>query len=279
MDPLACRPGLSFERFVAEHLVPRVPVVVPGASAKIAAVARWTPGYLAAACGDHLVRVDVAGAIEMWKLREFIERLESGSFAATAVPPYLRNASLVELLPELIADVELPDYCRPNWLGSEALVRFIPPVWTNWIELFMSGPATRFPRVHVDSSMTHAWVIGVQGRKRFWAWPPRPGQPSFSIHAPDQRRQAGLDCIGKDLETFFSHATPLTAEIGPGDFVFIPTGWWHTAESTTTSISLSGNFVNETNWDEFVECWFRGLKFKDGLESVAGAVERLSKPP
>jgi histone arginine demethylase JMJD6 len=275
MDSIACRPGLPYVPFVLEHLIPRVPVLVPGAAAGIPAVETWTPAGLRERFGDRVLRVDVGGRIEKWTLGDFITRMEAGTLGDTPHPPYLRNASLVEFLPELIPEVPLPAYCTPNWLESDALVRFIPPVWTRWVELFISGPATRFPRVHVDSSMTHAWVIGVHGRKKFWAWPPQKDQPSYSIHSEEHQRQRGLDCLGKDLEEFFDHAKPIKTELGPGDFLFLPTGWWHTAESVTTSISLSGNFVNETNWDEFVECWFRGLRFTPGLESIGQAVQRL----
>jgi mannose-6-phosphate isomerase-like protein (cupin superfamily) len=31
----------------------------------------------------------------------------------------------------------------------------------------------------------------------------------------------------------------LEATVGPGDFLLIPVGWWHTVESLSTSISLS----------------------------------------
>jgi hypothetical protein len=286
-------------------MVPRVPVLIPGASTSMAAVGKWTPSYLRERFGRSVVRVDGGSQFEMLTLAEFIERIErnardDASFDGTpregvsregvsregmlddgvpgallgggTVRPYLRNLFLAEVMPELVADVSLPIYGNPNWLTSKALEGFIPPSWRTWIELFVSGPGTRFPRVHVDSSMTHAWVIGVHGRKRFWAWPPQPNQPNYSIHSELHRQQRGLDCRGADLNAFFPHASPVVADIGPGDYLFLPTGWWHTAESLTTSVSLSGNFVNETNWDEFVECWFRGLRFRPGLASMGEAL-------
>jgi histone arginine demethylase JMJD6 len=267
MLEVARRPGLEYGLFVLQHLLPRVPVVVPGASAEMAAVQRWTPIYLKETLGNRSVRVDRAGRFESTSLWEFLDGLESRADANEA--PYLRNLSLLEHLPDLIGDVQLPCYCSPNWLASEELQRFVPPVWATWIELFVSGPGVRFPRVHVDTGMTHAWVIQVYGKKRFWAWPPMGDQPNYSIHSEEQMRQRGLDCCGRDLETFFAHAAPVQACLEPGDFLFLPTGWWHTAESLTPSISLSGNFVNESNWDDFCHSWFWGLKFKSGLGSLA----------
>ncbi|MBI4817208.1 MAG: cupin-like domain-containing protein [Deltaproteobacteria bacterium] len=289
MNRIAVRPGLAYLPYVFQHLVPRVPVIVPGASAEIPAVKTWTFESLRARVGDRVVRVDVSGQVEQWAVREFIdslrgsaesgrEVLEGGTGGDRRNPPYLRNSSLVEFFPELIPEVPLPIYCYPNWLESEALAKYIPPVWTYWAELFLSCAGTRFPRVHVDSSMTHAWVIGVMGRKKFWAWPPRRGQPNYSIHSEEQQAERGLDCIGRDLEGFFEHSRPFTGELGPGDFLFLPTGWWHTAESLTEAISLSGNFVNETNWAEFVDCWFSGMRYKPGMQSISQLMRELGRP-
>jgi hypothetical protein len=272
---IARRPGLPYLAFVLQHLVPRVPVLVPGASAHLPAVARWTPAFFRDRFGDRMVRVDVGGRFEEVPLGEYLLDLEAARERPGPRRRYMRNVFLSESFAELVGDVEPPVYCSPNWLAADALSRFVPPVWRSWMELFISGPGTRFPRVHVDSSMTHAWVIAVHGRKRFWVWPPMEDQPCYSIHSKEHEAQRGLDCTCGDLEGFFTHARPATFEVGPGDFLFLPTGWWHTAESVTTSISLSGNFVNESNWDDFVACWFHGLKHLPGMETLGSAIARL----
>jgi hypothetical protein len=277
MPEIARQPNLDYGSFVLKHLVPRVPVVVPGASANAPAVRRWTPQSLAERFGERPVRVERAGAFEKVPLAEYAASITGAEGAGE--PAYMRNISLLEQLPELIEEVELPVYTTPNWLASDVLQRFVPPVWVTWIELFLSGPGMRFPRVHVDTAMTHAWVVQVWGRKRFWAWPPMENQPNYSIHSDEQMKARGLDCRGRDLEAFFSHSAPFTGDLEPGDFLFLPTGWWHTAESVTACITLSGNFVNETNWDDFCESWFRGLKFKEGLPSLAEMMATGSSAP
>lgn len=270
MPEIPKSPNLDYASFALKHLVPRVPVVVPRAAADAPAVQRWTPELLAERFGDRPVRVERGGVFDKVPLASYVASITGP--AADAEPAYMRNISLLEQLPELIAEVKLPVYTTPNWLASDVMQRFVPPVWVTWIELFLSGPGMRFPRVHVDTGMTHAWVVQVYGKKRFWAWPPMANQPNYSIHSDEQMKARGLDCRGRDLDAFFSHSKPFVSELEPGDFLFLPTGWWHTAESLTTSITLSGNFVNETNWDDFCKSWFWGLKYKEGLPTLAEAL-------
>jgi ribosomal protein L16 Arg81 hydroxylase len=37
----------------------------------------------------------------------------------------------------------------------------------------------------------------------------------------------------------YKKATPIEVEVGPGDLLFIPIGWWHSVVSLTKNISLS----------------------------------------
>ena len=49
---------------------------------------------------------------------------------------------------------------------------------------------------------------------------------------------------------------PTSGVVEPGDVLFIPERWWHTAESLSTSITLSGNWVERSNWEAFFERHF-----------------------
>jgi hypothetical protein len=56
-----------------------------------------------------------------------------------------------------------------------------------------------------------------------------------------------------DLEKFplSAKATPVTFTVGPGETLFIPNGWWHTAHSLTTTISVAQDSLNASNWHRF----------------------------
>jgi ribosomal protein L16 Arg81 hydroxylase len=50
-----------------------------------------------------------------------------------------------------------------------------------------------------------------------------------------------VDAEMPDLEEFpaFSQATRFECELGPGDALYIPPGWWHHVRSLSVSFSVS----------------------------------------
>jgi hypothetical protein len=230
--------------FYDAYVVARRPVVLRGAARHWPAVGKWTPSYLKEHLGERTVSAAWSETeLEPTSLAGFLDALEGSGQAL----PYLRNTFLHHELPELSADVGRLDWALPNWFDTEpfaSMVRTGCPQWLNWCELFISQPRTRFPFIHVDRNMTHAWCVQVYGEKRYWAWPPR------ADFEP-------VGCLGRDLETLLD-VEPFSAVVGAGDAIFLPSGWPHTAESVTTSISTSGNFVNDSNWLDFAEVFFRG---------------------
>jgi len=223
--------------FYQAYVVARRPLVLRGGARHFPAVGRWTPASLRARLGGRPMPVSGYGEREGGTLGAFLDALERPGAAAL---PYLRNVFLHHELPELSPDVGRLQWTQPNWLDTEpfaSLVRAASPQWLDWCELFISAAGTRFPNVHVDRNCTHAWVAQVYGSKVWWVWPPRPG---FTSAEPG----------GADLDTFFDEE-PYRGVLEAGDALFLPADWPHTAESATVSISLSGNFVNDSNWLDF----------------------------
>lgn len=227
--------------FYGEYVVPRRPVVLRGVARDWPAVRKWTPAYLKERVGHRVVPLQGNDVAEL-RVGEFLDALANGGAKAL---PYMRNVFIHVLLPELSADVRQPAWIQPNWLEVEpfaSLVRSGWPEWVSWCELFVSGAGTRFPFVHVDTNMTHAWAVQVHGQKRYFAWTP---SPDF----------APTECRGQYLEILFD-SEPYSGVVEPGDGVFIPAGWPHTAQSVTTSISVSGSWMNESNWLDFSREFF-----------------------
>ncbi len=254
--------SISYDKFVVDYLVPRCPVVIRDAAANMPAM-RWSYEWLSEHFGDKPIRFDIGNEWNGSTLGQFLENLSPSS-------GYLRNQSLIETIPELLKDVSIPEYCLPNWFTSPPLRDFVPSTWSTWVELFISAAGVRFPTVHIDVSLTHAWVAGVRGIKRFWAWPPEKSFRGMSIHSHDDLRQMVRSCKTFDPDSLFEHSKPLIGNIGPGDLLFLPTAWWHTAESITDTITLSGNFVNETNWEDFAASYFTGLHHVCSLPRLNG---------
>jgi hypothetical protein len=51
----------------------------------------------------------------------------------------------------------------------------------------------------------------------------------------------------------FKKATPIYVDLAPGETLFMPAGWWHTAKaiSTVPSVTVAGSLVSEDNYVEF----------------------------
>jgi ribosomal protein L16 Arg81 hydroxylase len=110
--------------------------------------------------------------------------------------------------------------------------------------LWMGPAGTRTPLHHDQSS---AWLVQLHGTKRVWlASPLEPALFStaegvFNTHDPSHSATGDL----REVHWW-------TADLAPGDAVFLPVGWWHQLLALTPSISVSlGGF----EWDH-VRRWY-----------------------
>jgi ribosomal protein L16 Arg81 hydroxylase len=63
------------------------------------------------------------------------------------------------------------------------------------------------------------------------------------------------DVVNPDLEKYplFAEARCTTFVLEPGEMLFVPSRWWHTAKMLTESVTLSINTLNKSNWANFCE--------------------------
>lgn len=102
------------------------------------------------------------------------------------------------------------------------------------------GPKGTITPLHHDN--TNNLFIQVYGKKRFRLIP--------AIEVPYMYNHLSvfnrIDLLNPDLEQFplYARAGIIDITIEPGDFLFIPIGWWHHVVGETASISLSFTNVN-----------------------------------
>jgi histone arginine demethylase JMJD6 len=251
--------------FTANFLRPNLPVVYEGYACEWPAVQKWNPDFFLENYGS--IDLPVAGRREI-RLSDYIRSLKKSR--AIGALPYLRNIWLAECFPELVSDVRVPEMAAPNWLTHPLVRPFLLPEWLSWFEFFLSAPRTRFPFVHRDVASTHAWLLQIYGEKKIWMWPselipPREGNIQRAVTRDE------------NLDRFFPGHVPATTVLKPGDILFIPAGWWHTVESQSISITLSGNFVNQTNWDAFFASYFQGEERAEAAQSGQAYFARMSR--
>ncbi|MDN5863892.1 MAG: cupin-like domain-containing protein [Gammaproteobacteria bacterium] len=225
--------------------MPQRPAVISGAIDHWVAMGKWTPDFFRQHYQERVVKVDG----EKWRLGELLDRIETSTPGAAA--PYLHNELLANWPDELRADISpMPECTRPNWLESRTFPSRNPPIY---IELYIGGSGARFPVLHYDGLNTHAFLMQLHGVKEYLAL--APDQATFVYpQTGEARNRSRIDNIEKpDLAAFplFGEATGYRFELHPGETLFVPSGWWHTARIVSTSVTVSINTANAPNWKAF----------------------------
>jgi len=245
VDQIDRRAGLSAEQFDREYMRPPRPVILTDAISHWPALGKWTPQFFKSEYGDLEVVVDG----EAMALGDLVERVENSTEDNPA--PYLRNQALREWPPELLAEVTPMPYCtKPNWLESRVFPR---GERLAAIEIYIGGRGAQFHVLHYDGFHTHAFLMQLYGDKEYIAF--APDQTRFMYSPKNGRANESRvdDVLNPDLSEFplFDEAQGVRFQLHPGETLFVPGGWWHTARILSPSVTVSINGVNHANGTEF----------------------------
>lgn len=238
-DEIDRRAGLDPDAFEREYLRPPRPVVLTDAIAHWRALGRWTPELFRDEYGYLEVEVDG----ETMTLRDLIRRIEASTDDSPA--PYLHNQLIAEWPPELLADVlPMPACTRPNWLESRL---FPSRSRMTSVETYIGGRGAQFPVLHYDGLHTHAYLMQLHGVKEYIVF--SPDQTAFMYPLDGKNTSRIDDVLEPDLAAFplFDQAQGVRFELHPGETLFVPSGWWHTARILSASVTVSVNGVNRAN--------------------------------
>ena len=237
---------MSPDEFLREHLEPGVPVVIGDATREWSARSTFTPAWFCARFGER--RLDVDG--EAYSVRALFESLARSSVEQPA--PYPCHWDMLKVFPELADEIEpRPAYARPDRTLHPLLPqRLLGAAHT--VELFFGGPGGQFPYMHYDYMGLHAFISQLYGRKEFTVVAPEYTECVYPEPA-NPWRSSIENHHAPDLEKYprFAHAEKLTFVVEPGDTLFIPNGWWHTARSLEVTISVAFDLLNDSNWGRF----------------------------
>lgn len=238
--------GMTYEEFKQDHLFNNYPVVIGDATADWTARYKFTPDFFKTNYGDR--KVVVRG--QEFRLGDFIDLMMTATEDNPA--PYPCKLQMDRDYPELLPDVSRYRFALPDRTHSKLLPKgFIGGADT--LEIFFGSPGGQFPYMHYDYMGFHAYINQLYGEKE------------FTVISPDQ-----TDCVypdpsnpwvslidnqrAPDLARFprWAEATPVSFVVGPGETMFIPNGWWHTARSVTPTISVAMDVLNASNWGRFI---------------------------
>jgi hypothetical protein len=201
-------------------------------------------------------------------MAEFIDQVIESDEQNPA--PYFRNRILYDLFPSLRHDIEpLPVYFQPNWLADRYLVKRVEQVLNrgSQIELYIGGKGGSFPVLHYDGAGTHAFLMQIYGVKEYVLY--APDQERYLYPSPQRENLSMVSVENPDLARFplFAKAEPAIFRLEPGELLFVPSHWWHTAKMLTPSITVSANVLNQSNWHEMVN--FVSARRRNPLASIA----------
>ena len=240
--------GIKQDEFITKYVNPRRPVILQDAISQWPAIRKWGADFWIETYGDR--RVEIEG--KEYLLRDVI-RLALESTPETPAP-YYRNVRLRLAYPELMADIlPYPAVAGPNWFHSGLFF----PIRNRIVgggghyELFIGGAGRAFPYLHYDAPGAHTFIYQLVGRKRFVLYSPEDGAYLYPKAENAFSVSEITDLDNPDLKKFprFPKATRIECEIGAGDTLFMPCGWWHTAKMESFSVGLGIDVANRTNWD------------------------------
>ncbi|XP_056017847.1 bifunctional arginine demethylase and lysyl-hydroxylase JMJD6-B-like isoform X2 [Ostrea edulis] len=249
--------NLTAERFYEEYSSKHKPVIITDID--VTAIS-WTLQYLKTQAGECTVTLkhSVENSCEWARLEnkeqttvsDYINRIER--LDETGDPEgYLFDWSLPIHCPKLVQELRVPRYFAGDFLQRTtegSLYR------DSWPSLFVA-PAGLCSELHVDAFGSNFWMAMFQGSKR-WVFFPRSDLPHLYPQYPNNMDPVfEADIANPDLERQpLLHLTcPSECVLSEGEILFVPAGCPHRVENLTTSVAISANFVDLSNWTTVLE--------------------------
>ena len=279
--------SLSPEEFLEQYLTPGRPVVVRSALADWNWAPPWELSELKRRFGASEVPLfDTLFSLEdVSTLAEYADAHTGPE--VSGIPPYLRWFAKQSEDQQLCADEAFADladdWLPPSWLpkGDYVFPQYAGPVDAAHAAfpakgIFICGTGGR-TRLHVDPWASDACLCQAVGSKRFIMFPPEAG----ALLSDGQGGVVDLDRPDGRRFPHWREAVPVLDEVlSPGDAIFIPAGWYHTAIALTDSVSITWNFTHQVHSERFqqflanaggedpVVAYFRTRKTSDNAPQI-----------
>jgi histone arginine demethylase JMJD6 len=252
------------ERYYRDYMLPLRPVIIIGALEHWGARTKWTPEFFR----DHHFNLpaETKGG-QKWLLGNLVERVLRSTPDAPA--PYLQQHPIDDWPAELLADIlPLPECTMPNWLDS----RWFPSIYKmKSTEFFLGGPGAKFPFLHFDHWHMHAFLMQLYGTKEYVIFPPSE-TPYMYAHGGSKENISQIDNVDQpDLTRFplLANARGFRFRLQPGETLYVPSGWWHTARILSPSITVAVSGANAANWAAFKRDMLQDHRARNATRAAA----------
>ncbi|XP_005099656.1 F-box protein At1g78280 [Aplysia californica] len=222
----------------------------------------WTTQYFLQNYGEEQVvmKATTGKRIETLALplRSYLSHITESSPASWT---YLQDELFLLQRPELRRQILKSVYTESN------LFDLFPPAVQPWDCMLLWGTAYSRSTLHIDPYNWTGTNAVIFGHKKWKLIPP--GQDKFLSISPDQVCGFPLDCQkynshidafnpSEDEKKLLQKVNILEVEQGPGEMLFIPTGWFHQAYNVVPTLAVSGQLMNENNYLSVLEEILKG---------------------
>lgn len=231
-DAIAETDNISATEFYQRHFDVNRPVLIRGFASEWPAVGKWTPEWFASEFGEITIDVCSGRTSDPTPDRNYEQHVVSttmGDFIAEIMGAGSTNDVYAISNNKLMERAELAglfDDVRPDPDMFPEAGR-VPGSVALWI-----GPQGTVTPLHHDT--TNVMFCQISGSKRISLVSPL--ETSVADSATDFYAQC--DVGSPEWELRFADVLVRTVDVGPGDALFIPVGWWHRIEALSPSISF-----------------------------------------
>jgi ribosomal protein L16 Arg81 hydroxylase len=239
------RTGVSQKEFLDRYYAQNQPVLMTDSCDRWPALQLWDSAYLAEKLGSTEVEV-MAG-------RESDPDYEINADDHRFMMPFDEYVAKIESAHSndtyLVANNKLlaTEAALPLWDDFSLDERYLAPDPSRTHAFLWFGPAGTVTPLHHDSC--NVLFNQIDGWKHVVLI------PSLAIHRVYNNLAvySAVDLLKPDLDQYpmFADAQQYHFDVGPGQTLFIPAGWWHHVEATEASISISFTnfaFSNDIEW-------------------------------
>jgi hypothetical protein len=207
-----------------------LPLMIRGGVADWKAIGKWSPEYIERTVGDRRVPVEfypTGGYYESWltfetKVKRYLELIRANNQQEKY---YMAEVRIDEILPELWADVAMPDFLERE---------------RHLFTAFFFGLDT-ISGLHYHAT-DQAMLSQVFGRKKVTLYPPGDFENLY-FHPWFNHRfnfsRISFDRVESTRFPRLSQASGVSCELEPGDALFIPIHWGHLVEGYSWNASIT----------------------------------------
>ncbi|XP_058087090.1 lysine-specific demethylase JMJ21 isoform X2 [Magnolia sinica] len=239
---------LSLEEFRREYDV-RKPVLLTDLAETWPARSTWTTDQLLQNYGDTAFKISQRSSKKI--TMRFTDYVAYMKLQHDEDPLYIFDDKFGEVAPGLLKDYSVPHLFREDFF--DVLERDQRPAF-RWLII---GPERSGASWHVDPALTSAWNTLLSGRKRWALYPPGRVPLGVTVHVNEEDGDVNVEAPSSlqwwlDIYPLLADEDkPIECTQLPGETIYVPSGWWHCVLNLETTIAVTQNFVNTSNF-EFV---------------------------